>query len=137
MSAPDAAAAAVGLTGGWSAYVTLIVVVNVVASAWILFWARTKSVDDGAAGETMGHSFDGIEEYDLPLPRWWLWLFVGTIVFTVVYYVLYPGFGTFAGTLGWTSAGQHETEMKEAHAKYDPIYAAYAATPIADLAKDP
>src|SRR6185369_6025781 len=137
MSAPDAAAAAVGLTGGWSAYVTLIVVVNVVASAWILFWARTKSVDDGAAGETMGHSFDGIEEYDLPLPRWWLWMFVGTIVFTIVYCVLYPGLGSFGGTLGWSAKGQYDDEVRDAQAKYGPIYAAFAARPITDLIHDP
>jgi cytochrome c oxidase cbb3-type subunit III len=126
-----------GLTGGWSLYITAIVVLNVVASAWLLFWARTKRVEERAAGETLGHEFDGIEEYDLPLPRWWLWMFVGTIVFLVVYCVLYPGLGSFSGTLGWTSGGQHRDEVRAADAKYRPMYAALAARPIADLAHDP
>jgi cytochrome c oxidase cbb3-type subunit 3 len=125
------------MTAGWGLYVALIVALNVVASAWLLFWARTRTVGEAAPGETTGHDFDGIEELDMPLPRWWLWLYVGTIVFLIAYCVLYPGFGTFTGTLGWTSSGQHESEVREAHAKYDPIYSAYAATPIADLAKDP
>jgi cytochrome c oxidase cbb3-type subunit 3 len=123
------------MSGGWGLYVAILVALNVVASAWLLFWARTKSVDSGAH-ETMGHDFDGIEEYDLPLPRWWLWLFVGSIVYFVVYLVLYPGFGTFGGVLGWSQAGQHEAEVKAADAKYGPLYSAWAAKPIADLAKD-
>ena len=85
----------------------------------------------------MGHAFDGIEEYDLPLPRWWLWLFVGSIVFFVAYCVLFPGFGTFAGVLGWSSAAQHAAEVSEAEVRYGAIYAAYAATPIPELAGDP
>lgn len=127
----------VGLSGGWSLYITLIVVLNVVASAWLLFWARTKTVEDRPAGETLGHAFDGIEEYDLPLPRWWLWMFVGTIVFTVVYCALYPGLGNFAGLLGWSAKNQYDAEIRAADEKYGPMYAALAARPIADLARDP
>lgn len=126
-----------GLSGGWSLYITLIVVVNVVASAWLLFWARTKTVEDRPAGETLGHAFDGIEEYDLPLPRWWLWMFVGTIVFTVVYCALYPGLGSFSGMLGWSQKNQYDAEIRAANEKYGPMYAALAARPIADLAHDP
>lgn len=126
-----------GLSGGWGLYVAVIVAINVVASAWLLLWARSKRVDDGGPQGTMGHEFDGIEEYDTPLPRWWLWLYVGTIVFTVVYLALYPGFGTFAGVLGWSQAGQHAAEVKDAEAKYGPLYAAWAAKPIPELAGDP
>lgn len=125
------------MSGGWSLYVIVIVVINVVGSAWLLYWARSKRVDEAAAHETLGHSFDGIEEYDLPLPRWWLWLFIGTIAFVVIYLVLYPGFGSFGGVLGWSQAGQHAAEVREAEAKYGPMYAAYAARPIAELASDP
>lgn len=126
-----------GMTTGWSLYVTALVVLNVAASAWLLFWARTKSAEERRPGETLGHDFDGIEEYDMPLPRWWLWMFVGTIVFLVGYCAMYPGLGNFAGLLGWTSAGQHAAEVKDADAKYGPIYAAYAARPIPELAGDP
>jgi cytochrome c oxidase cbb3-type subunit 3 len=125
------------MTRAWSWYVIALVVLNVGGSAWLLFWARTKKVDAGAADQTMGHAFDGIEEYDLPLPRWWLWMFVGTIVFTVVYLILYPGFGNLPGTLGWSQQGQYEEEVRLAEAKYGPMYAALAARPIEELAGDP
>lgn len=125
------------MSGGWGLYISLIVVLNIVASAWLLFWARTKRVDERTQYDTMGHAFDGIEEYDLPLPRWWLWLFIGSIAFAVVYLVVYPGMGTFAGAFGWSSAGQHAAEVKEAEAKYGPMYAAFAARPIDELAGDP
>jgi cytochrome c oxidase cbb3-type subunit 3 len=126
-----------GPSTGWSVYITLIVVLNVVGSAWLLFWARTKKVEETRPGETLGHAFDGIEEYDLPLPRWWLWMFIGTIVFFVVYCALYGGLGSFPGALGWSQKGQYDEEVREADAKYGPIYAAYAARPIAELAGDP
>lgn len=125
------------MSSGWSLYVTLIVVLNVVGSAWLLFWARSRRVDESEEHETLGHSFDGIEEYDLPLPRWWLWMFVGTIAFTVIYCVLFPGLGNFPGVLGWSQVGQHEAEVQEAADKYGPIYAAYAAKPIPELVSDP
>ena len=59
----------------------------------------------GKPVETTGHTWDGdLAEYNNPLPRWWMWLFWITIVFSLVYLVLYPGLGKFAGVLGWTSA---------------------------------
>jgi cytochrome c oxidase cbb3-type subunit 3 len=124
------------MSSGWSWYVVLITVVNIVASAWLLLWARSKRVDEPQAGETLGHDFDGIEEYDTPLPRWWLWLFIGTIAFSAAYLVLYPGLGSFAGTLGWSQHGQYDAEMQRAAGQYGPLYAAYAAKSIEELSRD-
>jgi cytochrome c oxidase cbb3-type subunit 3 len=84
----------------------------------------------------MDHSFDGIEEYDNPLPKWWFNMFMATIVFSLIYLVLYPGLGNFKGLLGWTSVGHWEQEVKEADEKYSPIFKALAAKPVVELAKD-
>lgn len=125
------------MSSGWSWYVILLTVSNIVAAAWLLMWARSKRVGDVGEGETLGHDFDGIQEYDMPLPRWWLWLFVLTILFAVLYFILYPGFGNFSGTLGWTQQNQYAAEVQQADAQYGPLYAAYAAKPIEELVRDP
>ena len=62
------------------------------------------------AGEqltTTGHVWDeDLQEWNNPLPMWWTWLFYITVVFGLIYLVLYPGLGSFAGVLGWSSVGQ-------------------------------
>ncbi|MGB2115130.1 MAG: cbb3-type cytochrome c oxidase N-terminal domain-containing protein, partial [Marinobacter adhaerens] len=79
---------------------------------------------------TTGHSYDGIEEYDNPLPKWWFYLFLGTCIFSLGYLALYPGLGNYEGLLGWTSTNQWEAEVQEADEKYGPIYAQFGETAI-------
>ena len=98
------------MSGGWSLYVIVLIVVNILGCGWLLFANRSVQIDPREKGRSTGHDFDGIEELNNPLPAWWTWLFIGTILFSVGYFVLYPGFGSFAGTLGWSSAGQHAGE---------------------------
>lgn len=124
------------MSSGWSWFIIILTLSNIFACFGLLMWARSKRVA-GAAEQTLGHDYDGIQELDTPLPRWWLWLFIGSIVFSLVYLVLYPGLGNFAGVLGWTSTGQHQREVQAAEAQYGPLYAAYAAKPIPELVGDP
>jgi cytochrome c oxidase cbb3-type subunit 3 len=72
-----------------------------------------------------------------PLPRWWIYLFYLTIVFTVVYLVLYPGFGANKGTFGWTQVSQYEAEVAKANAAVEPLFAKYLKQDIAEVAADP
>lgn len=116
-------------------YIILLVVVNIVGCYALLWFTR----DIDSAGEedgTTGHEYDGIREYNNPLPRWWLYMFYITIVFSIVYLILYPGLGKFAGVYGWTSAGQHQAEVDAHNAEYGPIFAKYAKVPIPELAND-
>ena len=68
------------MTSFWSGYITLLTIGTLVALTWLIFSTR-KGETKGVTDKTMGHAFDGIEEYDNPLPQWWFLLFVGTIVF--------------------------------------------------------
>ncbi|MBM3275267.1 MAG: c-type cytochrome [Candidatus Sericytochromatia bacterium] len=61
--------------------------------------------------EKRPHAIDGIEEYDNPLPRWWVWLFYGTIVFAAGYWILYPTVPGIAGTLGWSQYTSYAKEV--------------------------
>lgn len=124
----------------WSWYVSVLTIGTLLALLWLVFATR-KGEKKGTTDQTMGHAFDGIEEYDNPLPKWWFMLFLGTIIFAVAYLALYPGLGNWKGVLpgyegGWTQVKQWQKEVDKADAQYGPIYAKYAAMPIADVAKD-
>lgn len=97
-----------------------------------------KRIDDATGVETVGHEWDGIEELNNPLPRWWLWTFYASIVFAIGYCVVYPAIpglhSASAGTFGWSSRGALAHEMKEADAARAGIRAEIAATPIEQLA---
>lgn len=86
------------MTTFWSWYVTILSLGTIFALTWLIFGTR-KGQRQETTEETVGHSFDGIEEYDNPLPKWWFMLFVATIVFALGYLALYPGLGNFKGLL--------------------------------------
>lgn len=117
----------------WSAWVTIITLAVIFGCTWLLFQTRRSEPHKEETEETLGHEFDGIEEYDNPLPKWWFQLFVATVVFGLVYLALYPGLGNFKGLLGWTSTGQWEEEMAHAEEVYKPVFAKYAALSVEDL----
>ena len=123
----------------WSWWITVITVGNILACYWLIKWASKPRPGEAAQGDVTGHSWDDgtLAEYNNPLPRWWLWLFYITIIFSLVYLYLYPGLGNFKGYLGWTSSGQYEQEMKQADAEYRPIFAAFSQQSVAEVAKDP
>ena len=121
---------------GWSLYVTVLTLVSIFACLGLLLWARSMRVGEPGPHEALGGDFDGIDELNTPLPRWWLGLFFATIAFALGYLALYPGLGSFRGLLGWTSIGEHDAEVAEAAAHYAPIYARYAAMPIPEIARD-
>lgn len=118
----------------WSIYITAITLAGIAGCA-LLLWltGKTKAKDSDS---TSGHVWDGITEMNKPLPRWWVWLFVITIVFSLGYLVVYPGLGSYAGTFGWTSANQYENEVTKATEELKPMYAKFAAMRTEDLAKD-
>ena len=79
---------------------------------------RNQRVDEPTGTEFVGHEWDGIEELNTPLPRWWLWTFYITIVWAIAYSIAYPAWPLISkgteGLLGWTSRGQLAAEMTAA-----------------------
>ncbi|MDX1318679.1 MAG: cytochrome-c oxidase, cbb3-type subunit III [Oceanospirillum sp.] len=123
------------MTSFWSAWI-IVITLGVIAGCWWVLFANRVSAPKSGDVKTMGHSFDGIEEYDNPMPRWWFIMFIATIIFSLVYLALYPGLGTFKGFLGWTQVNQWEAEIQYADEHYAPIFDQYATIPVADLAQD-
>jgi cytochrome c oxidase cbb3-type subunit III len=120
---------------GWSIFVAAATVIGLVWCLWLLFVASRRKVM--ADDNTTGHVWDvDLKEMNNPLPRWWLWLFIITVVFAGIYLALYPGLGKFPGTLNWSSAGQYESEQRRAQENMAQIFARFKGKSAEELAKD-
>lgn len=124
------------MSSGWSWYISIIAIANILACIWLIRWTAKKRPGERSENETTGHSWDGLEELNKPMPRWWLGLFYATIVFSLVYLALYPGLGAFQGLLGWSQYSQYEEEVAEVEEEVAPLFARYAEIPIPELAEN-
>lgn len=123
----------------WNLWIIGLTLINVALILWVLLANRKVAVSDQdeAENQTTGHAYDGIEEYDNPLPRWWFYLFIGTFIYSGIYLLLYPGLGSFSGLLGWTSVKELRGHQQQGDALYAEQFGIYANTPIEELARDP
>jgi cytochrome c oxidase cbb3-type subunit III len=123
-------------SGFWSWFIGISTIVSIVAVIILVvkLTTRPRGPND-APVETMGHVWDEtLEEYNNPMPRWWLNLFYITLAWGVIYLALYPGLGAFKGLLGWSQVDQYEQEVAAAEAEYGPLFAQYQQIAVADLA---
>jgi len=118
---------------GFSIFVMLGTILSMVGFFLLLYMNR--KIEN--PGETTGHNYDGIEEYDNPLPAWWYWWFILTIVYGAGYLLYYPGLGNYKGISSWSSVGALEQDQVLADAKYGPIYAQYRDYTLDELAATP
>ena len=99
-----------------------------------------KRVDQPTGTEFVGHEWDGIEELDTPLPRWWLIIFYGTVIWAVIWTIMYPAWplinSATEGVMGWSSRGQFEQELAAVESERAPIREALARIPIERLRED-
>jgi cytochrome c oxidase cbb3-type subunit 3 len=123
------------MTSFWSGWVIVLTAITLIGITWILFANRQR--DRRSSERTTGHQYDGIEEFDNPLPAWWFWMFTITIVWGIGYLIVYPGLGNFAGVLGWTQVEQHDREVAAAEEKYRAMRDRYLAMPVEEIAADP
>ncbi len=120
----------------WSIFVAAATLVSILACL-VLLWFSGKAEVMSADDNSTGHVWDGdLREMNNPLPRWWVWLFVITVVFSLAYLALYPGLGSYVGKFGWTSTGQHKAELDKGNAEVAPLYAKFSAMAPEDVAKD-
>ncbi len=128
------------ISEGWSLYIAGILVAGLLFCVIVLLAGARQRVIKDASGKVLedtGHVWDGdLRELNNPLPRWWMGLFIITLVFAVIYLVMYPGMGSAKGTEQWTSAKQYEAEMQQAHQEESKIYAAYTNASVPAIAAD-
>ena len=127
--------------GFWPLYVGLISLVSILACGWLL-WAAGKatvmSQPTGQHDNTTGHVWDeDLRELNNPLPRWWMWLFIITVVFALVYLMVFPGLGSFPGLIKWSTDSEHKQDVSRLRERVAPLYASFAAQPVQALVKNP
>ena len=122
----------------WSPFIAVITIVSIIWMLWFVWsQARARLPKDPANPETMGHKWDGdLEEYNNPLPGWWMNLFYLTLFWGLGYLVAYPGLGAFEGMLGWSQESQYEAEIAAAESEYGARYESYRNTDIEELVND-
>lgn len=126
-----------------SVFIIIFTAINIVACLWLMWWtARTRvpvadTSDQKSAegsGKT-GHVWDGdLEELNNPLPRWWLGLFILTVIFGAGYLIFYPGMGNFSGTAKWSSVGQYEEQVARQRANFEERLASLKDRSLTELA---
>jgi len=121
----------------WHYYVAGLTLVSILACLvvlWIGGSIKVKAGDDN----TTGHVWDeDLREQNNPLPKWWVYLFIITVIFGLIYGLLYPMFGSKPGLLGWTSAGQYQAEKQVNIDAAAPLFASFSKMEVEQLARDP
>lgn len=146
------------MTSFWSIWVVVLTLACLAIVFGLLVWNMTNyaGVEEG---ESCGHEFDGIEELNNPLPKWWTYMFFATFIWAVYYLAAYPGLGNWEGLGQWTSSNQGikslaeskqavidakaagktvqlDVEMRKAEEKFGPLFESFAKRDIQDLAGD-
>lgn len=122
----------------WNVFVVVLTLISIFGCWWLLQWTKGISNRSGDDVGTTGHTWDeDLEELNNPLPRWWLYLFHLTIIFSLLYLVLYPGLGNVKGTLNWSQAARYEQEMAVASERQQQVYSQFAEQTPEALLSDP
>jgi cytochrome c oxidase cbb3-type subunit 3 len=124
------------MSSGWSIFVVVLTIANILACVWLLRWtAKPKHAGEKiGGGSDTGHTWDGdLREYNNPLPKWWLWLFYITVVFGLIYLAVFPGLGNFGGLKGWSQASQYEQERAAVEARAAALLAPFATMTVPEL----
>ncbi|WP_372828452.1 cytochrome-c oxidase, cbb3-type subunit III [Polaromonas sp.] len=125
------------INGFWSYYVLVLTLASILGCI-LLLWLTARGQTPAGTDNTTGHVWDeDLREANNPMPRWWVGLFVLTIIFSLGYLVAYPGLGSFKGALGWSTQQEYAKDIASANRELEPVYAAYAAMPAEKLAGDP
>jgi cytochrome c oxidase cbb3-type subunit 3 len=126
------------MTLAHSIFIVVLTVANIAGALWLLWWTRRSRNEAAAGPTTTGHVWDGdLTELNNPLPRWWLWLFIITVAFGGVYLALYPGLGSYQGTLSWSSRAEHDAQARDNAARIERTLAAFSTRAVGELHGDP
>ena len=122
-------------TDFWAGWIAVLTTVSVIGLAWLVFsiyfLANHQEQEDSPIWDQT------LSEGKNPAPMWWFWMTLIALVITVIYLMLYPGLGSFSGTLKWSQHGRLEHSMHRYQARFSPIRKNLLTRPISDLQNNP
>ncbi len=122
-------------SGFWTWFISITTIVSIIFL--FIFLVKFSTRKEGDETDSTGHVWDeDLKELNTPLPRWWYYSFIFTIIWGAGYLVFYPGLGSFPGILGWSQVNQLEEEIQAAKNKYGPLYEKFKNTDLTELSKD-
>jgi cytochrome c oxidase cbb3-type subunit 3 len=125
------------MTQSHSLFIIVLTVANIAGALWLLWWTRRSPREKGVPVETTGHVWDeDLHELNNPLPRWWLWLFIITVAFGGAYLAMYPGMGSYQGTLAWSSRAEHDAQARANAARIEKALTPFATRAVTELTGD-
>jgi len=125
------------MSNALSWFIIIGTAITLAACFWLVAWTNRQRASDDEIAEAEGHVWDeDVRELNNPLPMWWLWLFVITVVWSAGYLIYYPGLGNFDGVGDWSQEQQWAEQVAAAEAEYGPIFAQYGAMPVTELVND-
>ena len=129
------------INGFWPWYVAAISLASILACAlllWIAGKVSVKTHPGEVSDNTTGHVWDeDLRELNNPLPRWWMWLFILTVIFGLAYLAIFPGLGSYKGLSKWSTQAEHQDDVDKMRAKLAPLYAEFSAQSVEALSRDP
>lgn len=125
------------ISSGWGIWITTIALGGIVFCLWLLYTQRVWLKKEVEVSEDTGHVWDGdLTELNNPVPRWWTVMYLLLCLVAIAYLVLYPGLGSWKGTLGFTAAKQVQQQQEDINQRLEPVYARYREMPIEQIAAD-
>ncbi len=118
-------------TDFWAGWIIVLTTVSVFGLCWLVF-----SIYFSANREEQEESpvwDETLSEGDNPAPMWWFWMTLAALVITVIYLILYPGLGSFSGTLKWSQHGRLDHSFVRYEAKFSPLRKNILKRPISEL----
>jgi cytochrome c oxidase cbb3-type subunit 3 len=121
-------------TGFWAGWVAVLTIVSVAGLTWLIVSVYFSADDSAEVGHVVWD--ETLREGTTAAPLWWFWMILALLATSVVYLILYPGFGSYAGVLRWSQGGRIAASLARHEERFGPLRTELAARTLPELQED-